>query len=285
MATRGFWRRLAASQAEAASAASLGNLPEWNLDDLYAGMDAPELKRDLALALRDAVAFEAEWKGKLAEEAGKGAAGRLGQALRAYEALDELMGRIMSYAGLIYAGNTADPERAKFYGDVQEKMTAASTHLLFFALELNQVEDGLIASALEADPAFGHYRPWVLDLRLDKPYQLEARVEELFHEKSVTGRGAWNRLFDETLTDLRFEIDGDKLALEPTLNRLQDPREEVRRKAAEALAATFKTNLRVFTLITNTLAKDKEISDRWRGFEDIADSRHLANRVERSVVD
>ena len=120
---------------------------------------------------------------------------------------------------------------------------------------------------------------------MDKPYQLEDRIEQLFHEKSITGRGAWNRLFDETMADLRFDIDGEQLALEPALNRLQDADPETRRQAAEALAATFKKNIRVFTLITNTLSKDKEISDRWRGFEDIADSRHLANRVERSVVD
>ena len=152
-------------------------------------------------------------------------------------------------------------------------------------MEMNLIDDALIEKALAADPAFGHYRPWVLDLRLDKPYQLEDRVEQLFHEKSVTGRGAWNRLFDETMTDLRFDVDGEELTLEPALNKLQDADGEVRRKAAEALARTFSKNLRVFTLITNTLAKDKEISDRWRGFQDIADSRHLANRVERGVVD
>ena len=164
-------------------------------------------------------------------------------------------------------------------------MTDASAHLLFFALELNLVDDALIGAALDANPAFGHYRPWVLDLRMDKPYQLEDRIEQLFHEKSITGRGAWNRLFDETMADLRFDIDGEQLTLEPALNRLQDADPETRRQAAEALAATFKKNVRVFTLITNTLSKDKEISDRWRGFQDIADSRHLANRVERSVVD
>ncbi|MDH6233479.1 oligoendopeptidase F [Mesorhizobium soli] len=266
-------------------ATDLGDLPEWDLTDLYASMDAPELKRDLQKAADDAIAFETQWKGKLAAEAQKGSEGKLGEALVAYEAIEELIGRIASYAGLVYAGNTADPQRAKLYGDVQEKMTDASAHLLFFALELNLIEDAHLIAALDADPAFGHYRPWVLDLRKDKPYQLEDRIEQLFHEKSITGRGAWNRLFDETMTDLRFDIDGEELSLEPTLNRLQDPNGEVRRKAAEALAKTFKENLRTFTLITNTLAKDKEISDRWRGFEDIADSRHLANRVERSVVD
>ncbi|MCX8569785.1 MULTISPECIES: M3 family oligoendopeptidase [Hyphomicrobiales] len=271
--------------AAAGAAAGLGDLPEWDLADLYAGMDAPELARDLEKASADAVAFEARWKGTLAVEAGRGAAGKLGEAMQTYEALEELVGRVVSYAGLVYAGDTSDPKRAKLYGDIQEKMTDASAHLLFFALELNLVDDALILSALDADPAFGHYRPWVLDLRKDKPYQLEDRVEQLFHEKSITGRGSWNRLFDETMTELRFDVGGEELTLEPALNKLQDPDGEVRRAASEALAATFRKNLRVFTLITNTLAKDKEISDRWRGFEDIADSRHLANRVEREVVD
>jgi oligoendopeptidase F len=273
------------ASASRGAAGKLGDLPEWNLGDLYPSMEAPELKRDLSRAAAEAVAFETRWKGRLTEAAAKGRDGGLGEALRQYEALEELMGRIMSYAGLVYAGDTSDAKRAKLYGDIQEKMTDASAHLLFFALELNKVEDALIETAFEADPGFAHYRPWVLDLRKDKPYQLEDRVEQLFHEKSVTGRGAWNRLFDETMTALRFELDGEQLTLEPVLNKLQDPDPDIRRRASDALTATFKANLRVFTLITNTLAKDKEISDRWRGFSDIADSRHLANRVEREVVD
>ncbi len=136
-----------------------------------------------------------------------------------------------------------------------------------------------------ADPALGHYRPWLEDVRKDKPYQLEDRVEQLFHEKSVTGYSAWNRLFDETIASLRFKVAGKELAIEPTLNLMQDSDGKKRRKAAEALAKTFKANLRPFTLITNTLAKDKEISDRWRGFKDIADARHLSNRVEPEVVE
>jgi oligoendopeptidase F len=281
--------RLHAARAARAAGPSLaiapGELPEWDLTDLYESMDAPELKRDMTRAASEATAFEQRWKGTLATEAARRAEGRLGEALRAYEGLQELIARLFSYAALVYSGNTSDPKRAKFYGDVQERMTDASAHLIFFELELNNVDDAEVAAALDADPAFDHYRPWVLDLRKDKPFQLEDRIEQLFHEKSITGRGAWNRLFDETMTSLRFEVDGEELSLEPTLNKLQDADPEARRGAAEALAAVFKANLRVFTLITNTLAKDKEISDRWRGFKDIADSRHLANRVEREVVD
>ena len=203
--------------------------------------------------------------------------------MREFEALNDLLGRIVSYASLLYAADTSDPARQKFFGDIQEKITAISSKLLFFPLELNRLDDG--RSRRRWPVRLGHYRPWLEDLRKEKPYQLDDKLEQLFHEKSVTARGAWDRLFNETMTSLRFEADGEKLSLEPALNRLLDQDEKKRREAAEALAKTFKENLRLFTLITNTLAKDKEISDRWRGFVDVADSRHLANRVEKEVVD
>ncbi len=273
----------ARTAARATRPAKLADLPEWNLADLYPAIDAPEVARDLDRADAECVAFEEAYKGKLAALAAQGG-GALAEAVRRYEALDDLIGRLMSYAGLVYAGNTTDPARAKFYGDVQERITAASLHLLFFTLELNRIDDAVLARAME-DPPLAYYRPWLEDVRKDKPYQLEDRVEELFHEKSVTGHAAWNRLFDETIASLRFKVAGKSLAIEPTLNLLQDVDGKKRRAAAEALAVTFKANLRTFALITNTLAKDKEISDRWRGFADIADARHLSNRVEPEVVE
>ena len=262
----------------------MGALPEWNLADLYPAMDSPQLAADLEKARQSAKAFQDRWRGKLTDEAAS-PDGRLVEAIVAYEELEELLGRIISYAGLVYSGDTSDPARAKFYGDTQSNVTDIASKLLFFALELNRIEDAVMDAAMDRDPALGHYRPWLVDLRQDKPYQLEDRVEELFHDKSVTGAGSWNRLFDETLTSLRFTVDGEDMAIEAALNKLQDNDPEQRRKAANALANVFSENLRVFTLITNTLAKDKEISDRWRGFTDVADSRHLANRVEREVVD
>ena len=178
----------------------------------------------------------------------------------------------------------ANPANGKFYGDAQERATTAGSELLFFALELNRIDDSVL-DALAATPPLHHYQPWLVDLRRDKPHQLEDRVEQLFHEKSVTGRSAWNRLFDETMAGLRFEVGGESLTLEPTLARLQDADGAKRKEAGLALAKTLGANKRLFALVTNTLAKDKEITDRWRGFEDVADSRHLANRVEREVVD
>ena len=276
--------------AEASSAANpnggaLGDLPVWKLSDLYASANDPAFKTDLDRAEAMAKAFEAKWKGRLDEAAAGNGADGLGQAIADYEALDDLLGRISSFAGLTYASDTANPANGKLYGDVQAKLTALSAHLIFFALELNRLEDAKVDAAMARDAKTGHYRPWIVDLRKDKPYQLDDKLEQLFMEKGMTGAAAFNRLFDETMTSLRFRIDGEDVPLEVALNQLQDPDTEKRRQAAEALAETFKANLRTFTLITNTLAQDKQISDRWRGFEDIADSRHLANRVEREVVD
>src|SRR6202167_590684 len=258
---------------------ALGALPEWNLSDLYSGLDDPAIKRDLDRADAGCAAFEVAYKGKLAEMAASPQAGTaLAAAVKSYEAIDDLMGRLGSYAGLLHAGDTLDPARSKFYGDVQERLTAASTHLLFFALELNRFDDALLEAALR-DPVLGHYRPWLEDVRRYRPYQLEDRVEQLFHEKSMTGFSAWNRQFDATIANLRFRVLGKSLAIEPTLNLLQERAGQKRKAAAQALAHTFKQNVQQFALITNTLAKDKEISDRWRGFTDVADARHLDNRV------
>src|SRR5712671_4516051 len=176
-----------------------GKLPEWNLADLYSGIDAPEVTRDLAGMDAECVAFEADYKGKLAEETAKEGGGKwLAEAVRRYEAIEDLAGRLGSYAGLVHAGDSVDPAISKFYGDVSERLTNASVHLLFFALELNRVDDAAIERAMQT-PELGHYRPWIEDLRKDKPYQLEDRVEQLFHEKSQSGHAAWNRLFDQTI--------------------------------------------------------------------------------------
>ena len=277
--------RAPAAPAAASASANLGDLPTWNLTDLFPGMDSPALAAALRQAESDCAHFAATYQGKLAAmAAAPDASVTLGAALKAYEALEELLGRIMSYAGLVYCENTTDPARAKFFGDMQEKLTELGSTLLFFPLELNRIEDAAMDAALRHGP-LAHYKPWIEDLRREKPFQLSDDVEKLFLEKSVTGAGAWNRLFDETIAHLRFAVNGEELPIEPTLNLLQDSDETKRKAAADALAQTFGANLRIFTLITNTLAKDKDISDRWRGFADIADARHLSNRIEGEVVE
>ncbi len=279
----GIFRSRPKAAAQLRPQANLGELPEWNLKDLYPAMVSRAFAEDLVKAASECRSFNVTYKGKLDALAKNASGAGLLEAIKRYEALEELLGRIMAYASLIYSEDTTDAERTKFFGDAQEKVTSASSDLLFFELELNRLDDDL-ATKVAAGP-LKRYQPWLEDVRKGKPYQLEDRLEQLFHEKSITGYGAWNRLFDETISSLRFRIDGQDLAIEPVLNLMQDPDAKTREKAATAFGAVLKANLRIFALVTNTLAKDKEISDRWRGFQDVADSRNLANRVEREVVD
>jgi oligoendopeptidase F len=258
---------------------ALANLPEWNLNDLYLGPDDPALKNAIISAEKECSAFATLYKGNLSVLSGE----KLASSLKAYEGLSDTLGRIGSYAQLYYVGDTTDSARAKFYGDINAKLTELSTALLFYELEFNLLDDTKLAVAMKV-PALAHYKPWIDNLRMEKPYQLDAKLEQLFLEKSQTGAGAFNRLFDETMAALTFEVNGETLRLEPTLNLMQSPDEAKRKAGAEALAKTFGANVKLFTLITNTLAKDKSISDQWRGFKDIADARHLSNRVEPEVV-
>ena len=263
----------------------LGALPEWRLQDLYESMDSPRFGADLERAEQEAKLFAQGYRGKIAEIAAKPGAGEtLAVAVKAYESLQDLTGRIMAYASLLYASDTGNPAIAKFYGDAQERVTALAGDVLFFELELNRLDDAKLTGAMAA-PALGHYRPWLKDIRKEKPHQLADDLERLFLDKSVSAAAAWNRLFDDTMAALRFDFEGESLTLEPLLGKLMDPDAKIRETAANALAATLGANLRLFALITNTLAKDKETSDRWRKFADVADSRHLANRVEPEVVE
>jgi oligoendopeptidase F len=211
---------------------SIGALPVWDLSDLYSGMHAPELMHDLADAKSKSLEFETNWKGRLSAEAAKAGGGTLVKSIRAYEALEELMGRIISFASLLYAEDSLKPENAKLYGDIQEQLTDASAHLLFYTLELNHVADHDIEAAMATNADLAYYRPWIEDLRKDKPYQLDEKTEQLFLEKAMTGRSAWNRLFDETMTALRFDVGGEQLPVERTLNLLQDANRDNRKAAA-----------------------------------------------------
>jgi oligoendopeptidase F len=276
--------RLATAE-ESGAASSLGDLPTWNLGDLYSSGSGPDFSRDLEKARVDAAAFQEKWKGKLSDTCDRTGDEGLGQALREFEALEDIIGRIGSYAGLTYYGDMIDPAKGKFFSDTSAAITDIATNLLFFGLELNRVDDDKIEKAMTHDSTAGYYRPWIEDLRKEKPYQLDDKLEQLFLEKSQTGAAAWNRLFNETIAGLRMPLDGEDVPLEIALDKLQEPSREVRKAAAEAISGVFKANIRIFTLITNTLAKDKDISDRWHGFGDIADSRHLSNRVEGEVVD
>ncbi|MEO5338536.1 MAG: M3 family oligoendopeptidase [Magnetospirillum sp. WYHS-4] len=255
-------------------------LPEWNLADLYSGPDAPELEADLTRARREADAFRDAYQGRLAGADGA----TLGEALRRYEAFNDLLGRIMSYAQLLFAADMGDPAMGRFYQTIQERVNAITSETLFFTLEINRLEDDVLATKM-ADPAAAHYASWVRDLRVYRPHQLSDEAERLLHEKSVAGSAAWVRLFDETLAGLRFPVGRRKLALSDTLNMLSDKDGARRREAAKALGKVLGENERLFTLVINTLAKDKSIEDGWRKHPRPVSRRNLGNLVEDEVVD
>ena len=255
-------------------------LPRWNLADLYGSPEAPELEADIERAAADANAFQTRYKGRLPALSGD----ELAQALTAYEALSDLTGRIGSYAGLLYYADMSDEAVAAFYQNSMERLNDIGSDLLFFTLELNTLDDAALEARLAGSPALARYKPWLDELRTFRPHQLSDELEQILHDKSVAGRAAWVRLYDETLAALRCTVDGRELTLAEVLNLLSNPDGEVRRKAAQALSATLKDNARLFALVTNTLIKDKEIEDRWRKHETPAESRHLANQVEGEVV-
>ena len=255
-------------------------LPAWRLDDLYPGRESTALADDLKSAEAAARAFESRYKGGLAALSGAD----LGAAIARYEEIDETLTRLMSYAHLTYAGDVGDAEIGRFFQGVQEKVNVIASHLLFFTLELNDIDDAALEAGF-SDPILARYAPWLRDIRVMRPYQLSEEIERLLHEKSVAGRAAWTRLFDETIAALTFPVGGKALSSAEVLHRLSDPDGAVRREAAEVLGRVLGEHIRTFAFITNTLAKDREIENRWRGFKRPVSARNLANLVEDEVVD
>ncbi len=266
-----------------ASGGGFGDLPEWDLTDLYASPDAPEYARDMAWLASAGRDFATAYEGKLA---GLDAAAMLA-CVRAYEAIDVTAGRIMSYAGLRYYQNTMDSDRAKFMADAQDKVTENTTPLVFFTLEFNRLDEAHLARLLAANADLARYKPVFDRMRAMRPYQLSDELEKFLHDQSTVGAAAWNRLFDETMAGLTFTVAGEaeELNLEATLNLLTDTDRTKREAAARSLAVVFDKHIKLFARVHNTLAKEKEIEDRWRKMPTPQTGRHLSNHVEPEVVE
>ncbi|TVR46980.1 MAG: M3 family oligoendopeptidase [Rhodobacteraceae bacterium] len=260
-----------------------GDLPDWDLSALYPAPDAPELARDLDWLEQEGKAFAADYEGKLATLD----AGAMLDCVLRYEKIDLKAGRVMSYAGLRYYQNTTDPERAKFISDVQDRVTVATTPLVFFTLELNRIDDAAFDAMLDANADLARFRTLFQRMRAMRPHQLSDELERFLHDQSTVGAAAWNRLFDETMAGLEFPVEGEEepLGLEATLNLLTDPDRTRREAAAKALSKVFSSNIKLFARVHNTLTKEKEIEDRWRKMPTPQTGRHLANHVEPEVVE
>lgn len=271
---------LAAETAVSSSSQAAAGLPRWDLSALYAGMDDPALTRDLAEAAKNAKAFAARYQGKLAELSGA----ELAAAIAENEAIDEALGKAGSYASLLFAANSSDPAISRFSQSINERLTDISGDLLFFTLEINRMDDAALDEKLKT-PALAHWAPFLRDTRLFRPHQLSDDVEKVLLEKSVTGAQSWCRLFDETIAALRVTLDGQSVTVGEALNRLSDADRGVRERAGKAVGAVFADNIRLFALITNTLAKDKAVTDGLRHFARPTSARNLSNMVEDEVVD
>jgi oligoendopeptidase F len=268
------------SETQSTTVAELGDLPRWDLSDLYAGPECEALQSDLKDARDRARALSESHAGKVASLDGAA----LGQLIADYEAVQEILGRLTSYAYLRYCTNMEDSETARFFQNLSEAATDISSDLLFLTLELNRIDDDDLTARLAAAP-LAHYRPWLRDVRAYRPHQLSDDLERLLHEKQVSGRSSWMRLFDETVAALRFPVSGEELTSAEVLNLLSDPDEGRRRAAAKSIGKVFGQNIRTFSLITNTLAKDKETEDKWRKFDRPISERNLSNHVEDEVID
>jgi oligoendopeptidase F len=263
-----------------ANGGDLGPLPEWDLSDLYPAPDAAELTQDMDWLATECAAFAADYQGKLA----KLAAPDMLTCIQRQEKIDQIAGRIMSFAGLRYYQNTTDPQRAQFYSNCQEKITEYSAALIFFSLEFNRLEESHLVNLLAENDDLARYKPVFDRMRAMRPYQLSDELEKFLHDQSMVGASAWNKLFDETMAGLMFVVNEEAMPLEATLNLLTDHSRPRRQAAAEALVDGFASNIKLFARIHNTLAKEKAITDQWRGLETPQKSRHLSNHVEPEVV-
>ncbi len=254
--------------------------PRWNLGDLYVSPADAALARDLAQSEKRAARFERRLKGRLARLSGEA----LGKAVAEFEAISEVLGKAESYAQLLYATAVTDPKVAQFYQTLSERTNAISAHTIFFGLELNRIPDAVLKKQLRSK-RLAHYAPWLRDVRVWRPHELADDIEKLLHDKAPSGRAAWIRLFDETMAGLRFPVGGKDLTSAEVMSRMSDAKVSVRKQAALSVGKVLGANVKTFALITNTLAKDKEVEDRWRRFARPVSARNLSNYVEDEVVD
>lgn len=257
------------------------DLPEWNLSDLYAGSNDPKINSDLndvSLKIED---FSKKYRDTFLKSFdGK----TLYSAILEYENISEVLGKLMSFAGLQYYSDLNNADYKVLYQNLKEKISDISSKLVFFTLDIAKIENEFIDSAINKEDKLKKYSYWIEVIRKYKPHQLNEEVERYSLEKSVTGSSAWIRLYDETLASIKFEFEGEILPLEAITHKMSDKSSNVRKKAAQSLSEGLKNHLPLFTTITNVLSKNLEIENRWRKFKNSDSSRHLDNQIEPEVV-
>ena len=257
------------------------DLPTWDLTDLYNGSADPKLNQDLTTLEKQVAEFVATYTGVFKNDfAGE----QLLNAIKIYESINEGLGKLMTFSGLQYYSDLNNPDFGSLYQNFQEKASLLAAHMVFFTIDLARLTSDSINNALKSTPALSRYNHWLEVVRKYQPHQLSEELERYAVEKSVTGRNAWVRLYDETLASMKLKYDGELLPLEAVVHKMGDKSGAVRKAAAHALSEGLTNQLPLFTTITNVLAKDKEIDDKWRHFATSDSSRHLDNQIEPEVV-
>lgn len=259
----------------------LENMPSWNLSDLYPSIDSKELKDDIARSEKRAVNFAKKYNGKINDLE----ANQLYLCIKEYEEITELIGKLGSYASLKYAEDLSVDENVKFYQKISELSSKLYSQIVFFQLELNEIPESKLKGFYETSEKLKYYKPFIDDSRVFKPHQLSEQLEKLMIEKSVSGRNAWSRLFDETIDNMVFEFRGKELNQSEILEIMSGKDEKARKEASKIFGETLGKHGKTFAYITNTLAKDKEIDDRWGKFQKPISSRNLSNLIEDNVVE
>ena len=253
------------------------NLPNWNLKDFYSSFKDEAISKDLDNFKKYTKTFKESYKDKLLSHSSK-----LENIIEEYENGNEIGDKLGNYAFLIYATNMDVSEIVQFYQDINEKLTEISSDLIFFTNEINATSDDDFKKLINGS---GKYKNWLINIRRFKDHQLDEKSEQILLDKNLTASSSWVRFFEERINDLKFNIDGKELNSAGALNLLSDHDEKVRKKASESIESVFKSEVKTFTFITNTLAKDKITNDKWRKYSSPVDSRNLSNNVENDVVE
>ena len=253
------------------------NLPNWNLKDFYSSFKDEAISQDLDIFQKFTKTFKENYKDKLLSHSSK-----LENIIEEYENGNEIGDKLGNYAFLIYATNMDVPEIVQFYQDINEKLTEISSDLIFFTNEINATSEDNFKRLINGS---GKYKSWLTNIRRFKNHQLDEKSEQILLDKNLTASSSWVRFFEEQINDLKFNLDGKDLNSAGVLNLLSDHDEKIRKKAAESIESVFKSEVKTFTFITNTLAKDKITNDKWRKYSSPVDSRNLSNNVENDVVE
>ncbi|MBL0849346.1 MAG: M3 family oligoendopeptidase [Candidatus Liberibacter ctenarytainae] len=263
----------------------LGNPPLWNLQDLYPSHDSQEILNDIIHIDHESLSFQECWQNHLANATSQTDSKGLGTAISEYEKLNDLIGRVFSYATLLYNCHLSDPSICKFYTDTTTHLVSLTNRLIFFTIEISNLDETLLEKSYSKDPVALRYSPWIKKIRKFKKHLLSDDMECLLSDTAQTGSDAIKRFFAESMASLRFKVNEQKLSIEQALNLLTDPDRKIRESAGKELYKTFEKSSYIFSFVTNTLAKEEETQDRWRKYAKIADSRHLSNDIEPSIVE